>query len=124
MQIFNSDLSIAEIVENAKSFLDKNNIKIFAIFDHKTEADLIGLSVEDVKIIVFGDPKVGTLLMQENIKIAIDLPLKLMIYKESGATKIAYKDSSLLQKEYDIINNKAVVAKMDQFMLNFVRSIK
>ncbi|WP_104722017.1 DUF302 domain-containing protein [Helicobacter mesocricetorum] len=95
--------------ENTKKLLTQKNIPIFAEFDHSKNAKDVGLELNATKVIVFGNPKVGTFLMQENPKISMELPLRISIWEDTQHnTYIAYTDIKELAKKYAIKNNQIV----------------
>lgn len=63
-----------------------------ARFDHAAAAARAGLDLEPTLVFVFGDPRVGTLLMQRQSTIALDLPLKIMVFERQAKTSVAYHD--------------------------------
>lgn len=83
--------------------LEKLNIPIFAKFDHYQNAKDVNLDLRKTTVIVFGAPKVGTLLMQANQNIALELPLKLLILEDnSGKTIVRFKKMEYIAKEYNL----------------------
>jgi len=57
-------------------------VKLFATIDHSGEAERAGLTLRDTKLLVFGNPAAGTPLMQEKPLIAVDLPLKVLVWQD------------------------------------------
>lgn len=107
--------------ENAKNFLTQKNIPIFVEFDHSKNAKEVGLELNSTKVIVFGNPKVGTFLMQENPQISMELPLKISIYEDTKHnTYITYTDIKELAKKYNI-KNKQVVTNIDKLLQEIVK---
>lgn len=87
-----SQFSVKESLGRLESILGELNVKIFARFNHGAEANAVELDLDDVEVLIFGAPKVGTYLMQENIAIAIELPLKVVAWSEDSKTFLTYKD--------------------------------
>ena len=79
---------IEKIVESKA----KAGLGVFTIIDHKKGADKVKLELSDTKVIVFGNPKLGTKLMQRDPLVALDLPMKVLVYSENNKTKIVYRD--------------------------------
>ncbi|MDE5603349.1 MAG: DUF302 domain-containing protein [Helicobacter sp.] len=108
--------------ENTKKFLIQKNMPIFAEFDHGKNAKEVGLELNSTKVIVFGNPKVGTFLMQENPEISLELPLKISIWEDAqNNAYIAYTDIKKLAKEYNIKNNQ-VVENINKFLQEIVKN--
>ena len=70
----------------------------------------------------FGDPKVGTSLMQECPLIGIELPLKMVIWQEND-TYVAYRDPKHYLEEYSLVKNAAILEKMSHLMHTLVKEI-
>lgn len=105
----------SQILENLKTVFQAKEITIFALIDHSGEAQRAGLDLRYEQLLIFGDPKTGTFLMQENPAIGIELPLKILLWQDSdGVTQIAYKDPNYLAETYGIKKNVAILKKMKE----------
>ena len=107
-----------------KRFLSLHHIKLFTIFDHAHEAKNIDMPLSPAQVIVFGSPSVGTKLMQDDIHIALDLPLKMLVWQEGNDSYIAYRSvktyaSQSLQKKH-----QEILMKMDGLMNKIVNFVK
>lgn len=106
--------SVQETVEKLKNILQAKGVTLFALIDHSGEADKVGLKMPPTKLAIFGSPKAGTPLMLASPRIAIDLPLKILIWEDSaGKVWVSYNRPAYLQERYglppDLIQNIAVV---------------
>ncbi|MGB7135242.1 MAG: DUF302 domain-containing protein [Acidobacteriaceae bacterium] len=79
--------SVDATVEKLKAVLEAKGITLFALVDHSGEAARAGMSMRPTKLAIFGSPKAGTPLMQAAPSIAIDLPLKILVW-EDGAGQV------------------------------------
>lgn len=123
LTIASSPVSVAETVGRLESILREKNIRIFARIDHSEAAKENGLALRDEVVLVFGDPKVGTLLMQENAQIGFELPLKFVVFNDlHSGTQIAYKEPKALSAEYGITRNQEIINKMSALMANLVNA--
>lgn len=96
-----------------KDALENNPlIKIVAELDHSQNASKVDLSLDKTKIILFGNPRLGTPLMQENIGVAIDLPQKFLIFEQKGNVFIAYNDPMYLKKRHEIEGKDELLEKI------------
>ena len=76
---------------------------VFAHVDHGAGAAQVGLSLRSTDLLIFGNAKGGTPLMQSNQTIGIDLPLKVLVWQDaSGATWLSYNDPSWLAKRHGL----------------------
>jgi uncharacterized protein (DUF302 family) len=95
--------SVDETVEKIKSLLEAKGIKLFAVVDHGGEAEKAGLHMPPTKLLIFGNPKGGTPLMLAAPSIAIDLPLKILVWEDTGSKVwISYNDPSYLQARHQL----------------------
>jgi uncharacterized protein (DUF302 family) len=109
-----SNHSVDETVERLKSTLQAKGVTIFAIVDHSGEAEKVGLKMPPTKLVIFGSPKAGTPLMLAAPSIAIDLPLKILVWEDSqGKAWLSYNSPEYLKERHglpqDLLQNIAVV---------------
>ncbi|HFD14426.1 MAG TPA: DUF302 domain-containing protein [Epsilonproteobacteria bacterium] len=102
------DATIAKI---EKIIGTKKGLGVFTIIDHKKGADKVGLELADTKVILFGNPNMGTKLMQKDPFTALDLPIRVLVYSENGTTKIVYRDPLKWSKNFKLEGSK-MVSKM------------
>src|ERR1700760_4830614 len=74
--------SVEETLAKLQSALAQKNIQVFGLVDHSGEARKAGLEMPPTKLLIFGNPKGGTPLMLATPSIAIDLPLKILIWQD------------------------------------------
>lgn len=92
-----SCVSVDATTQNIKNILKKKGITLFTIVDHGQNAKDVKLGLGESKLIIFGNAKLGTLFMQKDKKLGLDLPLKILVYKdEDKKVKMAYRDGSNL----------------------------
>jgi len=118
-----SPYSVSETIERLESQLRQQNIPIFARIDHAAGAKTAGLALADEALLIFGDPKVGTYLMQENPMMGIELPLKILVWSQRNVTYLAYNDPLQVAKEYDLEKSAALAKKMADFMAKLVAEV-
>ena len=120
LEMTKSQYDFETTISNAYVFLTQKDIPIFAEFNHAKNAKDAGLPLNRTKVIVFGNPKVGTLLMQENQQIGIELPLKIIVWEDSGHNVfVASTDINELAKRYGI-TNRAIVDNIAQLLANII----
>jgi uncharacterized protein (DUF302 family) len=84
MSHISSPHSVDDTVNRIQAFLQSKAVNIFALVDHSGEAAKVGLKMNPTKLLIFGNPKGGTPLMVAAPTIAIDLPLKALVWEDSG----------------------------------------
>ena len=109
-----SNHSVDATIEKLKSILQSKNVTIFALVDHSGEAQKAGLTMPNTKLLIFGNPKGGTPIMQAAPTSAIDLPLKILVSEDpQGHVWISYNSLPFLQQRHNIpaalLQNLAVV---------------
>jgi uncharacterized protein (DUF302 family) len=101
-----SNHSVAETVEKLKGILEARGITIFALVDHSGEAEKSGLTMRPTKLLIFGNPKGGTPLMLAAPSIAIDLPLKILIWEDNNEKVwVSYNSPDYLKERHDLPQN-------------------
>jgi uncharacterized protein (DUF302 family) len=109
--------SVDETVDRVKNILSSKGITLFALVDHSGEAAKVGLKMPPTKLLIFGSPKAGTPLMLAAPSVAIDLPLKLLVWEDAqGKVWVSYNSPEYLQHRHDfpatLLPNIAVVAAL------------
>jgi uncharacterized protein (DUF302 family) len=74
--------SVDETVERIEAILREKGITLFALVDHSGEAAKVGMKMPPTKLLIFGKPQAGTPLMLAAPRIAIDLPLKILVWQD------------------------------------------
>ncbi len=105
-----SPRSTEETIDQIVSTLEANNVTLFATIDHSGEAERAGLTLRNTKLLIFGSPAAGTPLMQQNRLIALDLPLKILVWEdEDDQVWMTYLAGSWLADRYGVDPNLAKV---------------
>jgi uncharacterized protein (DUF302 family) len=112
-----SPCSVDETVKRLLSILTQNGLQVFALVDHSGEAEKIGMKMQATKLVIFGSPKAGTPLMVAAPTLAIDLPLKALVWQD-GESKVwvSYNSPEYLQQRHgvpdDLVKNIAGVSAL------------
>jgi uncharacterized protein (DUF302 family) len=109
-----SNHSVDETLEKLKGILQAKGVTIFTIVDHSGEAEKVGLKMPLTKLVIFGSPKAGTPLMLAAPSIALDLPLKILIWQDTqGKSWVSYNSPAYLLERHglpqELLQNIAVV---------------
>lgn len=100
--IKSSPYSVEETERRFIQILEAKGLNIFATIDHAQNATNAGLQLSPTRIIIFGNPNVGTPLMQCQQSIGIDLPLKLLVWQDEQGVKMAYNDPHYLSERHHL----------------------
>ena len=109
-----SNRSVDQTVERLKNILQSKGVALFALVDHSGEAEKVGMKMPPTKLLIFGSPKAGTPLMFAAPSIAIDLPLKILVWQDpQGKTWLSYNSPDYLKDRHglppDLLQNIAIV---------------
>lgn len=108
---------VTETLDRLEAVLKKKGVTVFARVDHAAGAKKAGLALAPTQVLIFGNPKLGTPLMQSNRAIGIDLPLKVLAWKDgNGKVWLAYNDPAYLAKRHAIADRGPVFAKMAKIL--------
>lgn len=100
-------------MDKLQKILTEKGVTIFARIDHAAGAKSVGQTLRPMEVLVFGNPKLGTALMQKNPETGLDLPLKALVFQaENGATYIAYTDPAYLAKRYGVTERASTLEQM------------
>jgi uncharacterized protein (DUF302 family) len=95
--------SVDQTVDRLKNMLQAKGVTLFALVDHSGEADKVGLKMRPTKLLIFGSPKAGTPVMVAAPSIALDLPLKILVWEdEQGKVWLSYSSSTYLQQRHGV----------------------
>jgi uncharacterized protein (DUF302 family) len=104
-----SPRSVPATVEKLKTAIEGAGAAVAAVVDHAAAAQKVGMELSPTTVVIFGNPKLGTPLMMENPKAGIDLPLKVLVWKDGAATMIGYLRPDALAKRHGIdANHKSI----------------
>lgn len=103
MQHLSSPYSVAETLQRVESILKEKGLTIFCRVDHSGEAEKAGLKMHPTQLILFGSPKGGTPVMVASPTIAIDLPLKALVWEDAGGkVRVSYNSPEYLRQRHDV----------------------
>jgi len=100
-------------MDRLEAAIRAQGMKVFARIDHAAGASEAGLELRPTKVIIFGNARGGTPLMQSVQTIGIDLPLKALVWEDaSGTTWLSYNEPSWIAQRHGVANAEPVVSKM------------
>ena len=98
-----SHRSVEQTVDRLKNILDSKGLTLFALVDHSGEAERVGMKMLPTKLLIFGNPTAGTPLMLAAPSVAIDLPLKILVWEDAEAKVwVSYNSPAYLEERHAI----------------------
>ncbi len=97
-----SPRSVPDTVARLANLISAKGMKLFAAIDQSAEARGAGLNLRDTTLVMFGSPAAGTPVMQASPLAALDLPLKVLIWDDSGQTNVTYVAPGALASRYGL----------------------
>ena len=111
---------VDETVDRLIAALERRSITVFARIDHAGAAREVGLQLADEELVIFGDPRAGTLLMQTDPGVGLELPLKVLVWDADGVTTIGYRPPTELAEAHAIANRAEVLERMQALLETIV----
>jgi len=105
----NSSNSVEATMNKLQNIVTKKGFTVFAVIDHQAGATKVRMKLAPSKEIIFGNPKMGTVLMQEKMEVGLDLPIRVLVFQDKELkTKIAYRDGAWLNSEHNLTKQKLI----------------
>ncbi|EPR66384.1 DUF302 domain-containing protein [Cyclobacterium qasimii] len=99
------------------------NLTILAELDHQANAQSKGLELRPTKIIIFGNPNLGTPLMQASQTIGLDLPQKILVWEDAdGAVHLSYNDPEFLRQRHQITGSDTEIEQITNALQNITNA--
>jgi uncharacterized protein (DUF302 family) len=95
--------AVAETLKKLLALAEVRGLKVFTVVDHSGEAEKAGLKMRPTQLVIFGSPKGGTPVMVAAPTIAIDLPLKMLVWEDAdGKVWVSYNSPEYLQQRHSV----------------------
>lgn len=113
--------SVAEVADRLENVITEAGATVFLRVDHGAGASSVDLDLADSQLVVFGNPKLGTLPMQEDIRAGLHLPLKMLVFSQEGETRIAWQEPEDMFDDLEVNDDAPYLEKMQQAMTSFAQ---
>lgn len=100
--IKDSPASVEKTADQLETAIENAGATVFARVDHAGGAKSIDAELTDMTLVIFGNPKIGTPILQAEPHAGLDLPIRVLIWSDEGQTKIGYLDPAALQARYSV----------------------
>ena len=94
--------SVSETLERLEEAVRRKGLRTFALVDHSGEAERAGLRMRETKLLIFGSPEAGTPPMVASPLLALDLPLKVLVWEDRGRVRVSYNATSYLAERHSL----------------------
>jgi uncharacterized protein (DUF302 family) len=108
--------SVPVTVDRVIAALGRRGITVFARIDHAAGARKAGLELADEELVIFGDPRAGTVLMQADAAVGYELPLRLLIWDAGGQTTIGYRPPTELRNDFAVTVQLETLRRMENLL--------
>ena len=118
-----SSHDVKATADRLEIILNQKGMTVFIRIDHAAGARKVGKKLRPTEIVVFGNPKVGTPLMQCSQSVAIDLPQKALIWQDDkGQVWLSYNDPNYLDQRHGLTGCAGVIEKVEKALSNFAKA--
>jgi uncharacterized protein (DUF302 family) len=106
----------AETVTRLLDAISQKGLMVFAQIDHAAAAREVGMDLPDEVVVVFGNPRAGTALMQADPRVGIELPLRMLVWNRDGQTIVGYNDPKVLAGAYNLTRQATTLDAMSSLL--------
>ena len=118
-----SSHEVKATADRLENMLKQKGMTVFIRINHAEGAQKVGKKLRPTELVIFGNPKVGTPLMQCRQSTAIDLPQKALIWEdEKGQVWLSYNDPNYLVERHGITECAEVIKKIEKALSNFAKA--
>jgi len=116
-----SCVDVSTTANNIKEIVTTKGLNIFALINNSGNAQMLDMKLNESKMVIFGNSRLGTALMQQDMTVGLDLPLRILVFKDTdGKVKMAYRDGSWLASKH-ILDAPKKEKKINKAMAMFVQ---
>lgn len=94
--------TVAETADRLQGVAEQAGARVFARVPHSKGADSVGMELQDAELVIFGNPKLGTPALQQDIRAGLVLPLRVLVHDVDGQTMITYESVGSMFEGLDI----------------------
>ena len=114
--------SVADTIDRLEQAVEGAGATVFARVDHTKGAEAAGMELGDAQLLIFGNPKLGTPVMQEDPLAGLVLPLKMLVYSDGEQTYVAYEQIEERLDDLDVDDDLEVLTKIEGAQENFAKA--
>ena len=115
LMMVTSQQSFDETYEALKQAIESKELKVIAEIDHAENAESADMKLLPTKVILFGNPKMGTPLMKAKQSMSLDLPQRMAVYEDAeGKVHIVYHNPKMMAKEHQLTGQDQIIGKVSK----------
>ena len=115
----------ASVMDRLETVVTEAGATVFARVNHGAGAESVGMPLPASEVLIFGNPKLGTPAMQDDILAGLFLPLKVLVYMDGeGQTWIAWEEPEETFDDLDVDDDAEYIEKMEKALENFADKAK
>jgi uncharacterized protein (DUF302 family) len=107
-----SPYSVEETANRLEQAIRAEGMTLFDRIDHSAEAAKVNMELPPTQLFIFGNPQVGTELMECRQSVALELPMKMLVTEENGVVSVLYNDPHYVAERYEIEGCDRIVTKI------------
>jgi uncharacterized protein (DUF302 family) len=112
MNVTRSSSVYADTLASLIAAIEKRGLTVFARVDHAAGAREVGMELADEEVVLFGSPRSGTPLMQDDARIGIELPLRMLVWREGEQVLLGHNDPRELSSAYAVASHAQTLEQM------------
>jgi len=116
MIVSRSASGYAETMRSLLEAIERSGLTVFARIDHAAAAREVGLELAEEEVVLFGSPRAGTPLMQSDRRVGIELPLRMLVWREGEEVLLGHHDPRDLSGSYDLAEQRASLEQMARLL--------
>jgi len=120
--IITSNQAFDDTVTSLTDAVEAAGFRVPLVLDHSANAASVDLELPPTTLIIFGNPAVGTGLMQNQRSIGLDLPQKFLVWEDEGAVFIAYNDPAFLAQRHGLTEQDDTIEQIASALANFAEA--
>jgi uncharacterized protein (DUF302 family) len=107
-----SALNYSETTKSLIAAIERRGLTVFARVDHAAGAREVEMELADEEVVLFGDPRSGTPLMQDDPRVGVELPLRMLVWRQAGQVLLGYNDPRELSSAYTVAAHTQTLEQM------------
>jgi len=111
-----SKVGYADTVSRLIEAITNRGLTVFAQIDHAAAASEASLELAAEEVVLFGNPRVGTPLMQSDPRVGVELPLRMLVWEDPDGTLLGYTDPLELAGRYGVEQHRATLEMMSALL--------